>query len=141
MREMGSAASIFIRGMEWDLPITHPMFWPIYQEAERQDLVMALHIGFGSPSISRLFEGLPGGASDRLPFVHPLGAGLLSGQLSQYAFTSVLNSTLLSDFPRLRWAVLETGSEWIVPAVWAASRRRGRDMSGHFRDWPDLRVV
>jgi predicted TIM-barrel fold metal-dependent hydrolase len=134
VRQMGSAVSIFVRGMEWDLPITHPMFWPIYEEAERHDLAMALHVGFGSPTISRMFEGMPRTQPDRFPFVHPLGAGLLSGQLSQYGLGCVLSSTLLEDFPRLRWAVLETGSEWILPAVWALSRRKGRDMSKYFRE-------
>ncbi len=134
VKEMGSAVSIFIRGMEWDIPITHPKFWPIYEEVERQDLAMALHIGFGSPTISRMFEGVPRGKSNRLPFVHPLGAGLLSGQLCQYALGNVLSSSLMDDFPRLRWVVLETGSEWIGPAMRAQSRRQNRDLLAYFRD-------
>lgn len=132
VRRMGSAVSIFMRGMEWDLPITHPMFWPIYAEAERQELVMALHVGFGSPSISRMFEGMPRGEPrNRIPFVHPLSAGL---QLVHHGFACLTSSTVLADFPRLRWAILETGSEWLVPAVWASSRRRGTDMSSYFKD-------
>ena len=135
VRQMGSAASIFVRGMEWDMPIIHPMFRPIYEEAERQELPMALHIGFGSPSISRMFEGMPRGeAGFRLPFVHPLGQGLLSFDLSKWALNQILTGTILQDFPRLRWAVLETGSEWILPAVWAAQRRKKKDLTGPFKD-------
>jgi predicted TIM-barrel fold metal-dependent hydrolase len=135
VRQMGGAVGLFIRGMEWDLPVTHPMLWPIYEEAERQDLVMALHIGFGSPTICRMFEGLPRERpANQLPFVHPLGQGLLSGHLSKYALECVFRSTLMEDFPRLRWVILETGSEWVPPVVWSHSRRRGEDLSRYFRE-------
>jgi predicted TIM-barrel fold metal-dependent hydrolase len=130
VRSMGNAVSIFMRGLEWDLPVAHPMFWPIYAEAERQGLVIALHVGFGSPTISHIFEGMPrrpGGS----PFVHPLSTGL---QLVHHGFSCLMSSSLLTDFPRLRWAILETGSEWLVPAVWGATRRRGQDMSRYFKD-------
>ena len=134
VRQMGSAVSIFVRGMEWDMPVSHPMFWPIYEEAERQQLVMALHIGFGSPSIVRMFEGMPRSARQgHIPIARSLGSGLLSGQLSQYALGCVLNSEILEHFPHLRWVVLETGSEWIPPVVRAQSRRRGKDMASYFK--------
>ena len=110
MRQMGSAASIFIRGMEWDLPISHPSFFPIYEEAERQNLPMAVHIGFGSPPINRMFEGqkrLP----DERPFIPPRGRLLSSSLLVQYAFNGILSAGLLESFPRLRWVFLETGCE------------------------------
>lgn len=133
VRGMGSAASIFVRGLEWDLPLVHPMFWPIYEEAERQDLVVAIHTGFGSPTISRMFEGMPRPNSGELPFVDPLEAGLTSAALSKHAVGSILGSTLLEDFPRLRWVVLESGSEWLLPKVWGY-QRRGRDAAKYFRE-------
>jgi predicted TIM-barrel fold metal-dependent hydrolase len=132
---LGSAVSLFIRGMDWDLPITHPQFWPIYAAAERHNLSMALHIGFGSPTIVRLFEGLPRSSRNgHIPVAQSLGSGLLSSGLSQYALACVLNSTVLDDFPRLRWVVLETGSEWIPPLVKAQSHRHGRDLAKYFRE-------
>ena len=134
VKELGSAVSIFVRGMEWDLPITHPMFWPIYEEAERQELVMALHIGFGSPTISRLFEGVPRPKPDPFPHVHPLGRGLLSGLLVQHAAQGLFTTSLLDDFPRLRWAILEAGAEWVVPTVHALRHRSKRDPERYFRE-------
>lgn len=129
--QMGNAVSIFMRGLEWDIPVTHPMFWPVYEEAERQDLVIGLHTGFGSPTIRRLFEGVPRPKPDPFPHIHPLTGGL---QLVHHALACVVSSTVLEDFPRLRWALLETGSEWVVPAIRAHSRRKGRDLSRYFRE-------
>ena len=57
VKTLGSAAGIFARGLEWDRPLTHPDHWPIYQEAERQDLPVTVHTGNGSsPAISRMLE-------------------------------------------------------------------------------------
>jgi uncharacterized protein len=134
VKNLNSVVSIFIRGMEWDIPITHPKFWPIYEEAERQGLVMALHIGFGSPTINRIFEGMPRPAPDPFPHIHPLGRGLLSGLLVQHATQGLLSSTLLEDFPRLRWVILEAGAEWVVPVVRALRHRSKRDGERYFRE-------
>jgi predicted TIM-barrel fold metal-dependent hydrolase len=93
--------------------------------------VVGLHTGFGSPTIRRLFEGVPRPKPDPFPHIHPLTGGL---QLVQHALACVIASTVLEDFPRLRWALLETGSEWVVPAIRAHSRRQGRDLSRYFQE-------
>ncbi len=119
VRELGSAVSVFVRGIEWDMPLSHPSFWPIYAEAERQGLVMAVHTGFGSPTINHMFDGLPP-LPGELPFIPPRGGFLVSGLLVQFAFVSVLRAGLLEEFPNLRWAFLEVGSEWLPSALRAA---------------------
>jgi len=134
VKALGSAVSIFIRGMEWDIPIAHPQFWPIYGEAERQALVMGLHIGFGSPTIARMFEGMPRPAPDPFPHIHPLARGMLSNLLIQHATQGILSSTLLEDFPTLRWAILEAGAEWVVPTIRALKHRSKRDGERYFRE-------
>ena len=53
----------------------------------------------------------------RQPHVHPLGKGIVSGPYVLYAFQQILGSTLLEDFPKLRVAFLEAGSEWTVRLV------------------------
>jgi predicted TIM-barrel fold metal-dependent hydrolase len=116
-RELGRAVSVFTRGMEWDLPLSHPAFYPIYAEAERQKLAIAVHVGFGSPTISRLFEGLPRYSASELPFIPPRGKGLVSGLLVQYGFSSVFEAGLPDRFPELRWVFLEIGAEWLVGAL------------------------
>ena len=133
VRQLGGAVAIFVRGMEWDMPLNHPSFGPIYAEAEQQNLVMAVHIGFGSPTINRMFEGLPQLPSE-LPFIPPRGSALVSGLLVQYAFASIVSGGLLEDFPRLRWVFLEVGSEWLVPALRSASRRGGRNLRAQFEE-------
>lgn len=116
-RAAGAAVSVFARGMEWDMPLSHPSFYPIYAEAEQQGLAIAVHVGFGSPSISRLFEGLPRYGPNEFPFVPPRGRGLVSGLLVQFAFSSVMEAALPDEFPRLRWVFLEIGAAWLPGLV------------------------
>jgi predicted TIM-barrel fold metal-dependent hydrolase len=116
-RAAGGAVSVFARGMEWDRPLSHPSFYPIYAEAERQNLAIAIHVGFGSPSISRLFEGLPRYHPNEFPFIPPRGRGLVSGLLVQFAFSAIMEAGLPEEFPCLRWVFLEIGAAWLPGAV------------------------
>jgi len=126
-RAAGPAVSVFVRGMEWDLPLSHPFLYPIYAEAERQNLAMAVHVGFGSPTISKLFEGIPRAREGELPFIPPRGKGLVSGLLVQFAFSAILEAGLPSQFPRLRWVFLEIGAEWLVGALGRLSEPARRE--------------
>jgi predicted TIM-barrel fold metal-dependent hydrolase len=113
VKAQGAVAGIFARGIEWDRPLTHPDHWPIYEEAERQDLPITVHVGNGSsPTISRMLEGVPRPFFDEFPQIHPLGKGLVSGPYVIYAFQQILGSKLLDDFPKLRVGFLEAGTEW-----------------------------
>lgn len=135
VRQMGSAVGLHFRGMEWDIPLAHPMFWPIFEEAEREDLVIGMHSGNGSPTLRHLFDRVP---RPKLPpgTVPHSAPPLIGGGLSSvhHGLACLLSSTVLEDFPRLRWGILETGSEWLVPEVRAASRRAGRDLPRYFRE-------
>jgi predicted TIM-barrel fold metal-dependent hydrolase len=117
VREQGRAVSVFTRGMEWDMPLSHPSFYPIYAEAERQNLAIAVHVGFGSPAISRLFDGLPRYSPHELPFIPPRGRGLVSGLLVQFGFSAIMEAGLPDEFPGLRWVFLEIGAAWLVGAL------------------------
>jgi predicted TIM-barrel fold metal-dependent hydrolase len=119
--DMGGAVSIFMRGLEWDMPINHPSFRPIFAEAERGRLAVAVHLGFGSPTISRMFDGMPR-IEGELPFVPPSGGRLASGLLIQFAFHNLIKDSLIDGYPGLRWVFLEAGSEWLVPAMRALGR-------------------
>jgi predicted TIM-barrel fold metal-dependent hydrolase len=126
VREMGGVVGIFARGLEWDMPLSHPSFWPIYEEAERQDLPICVHTGNGSsPAISRMLEGVPRPYFDDFPHIHPLGTGLVSNPYVIYGFQQLLGSGVLEDFPRLRLAFLEAGTEWAVRLV-KGLRKRNR---------------
>jgi predicted TIM-barrel fold metal-dependent hydrolase len=129
VKGQGCVAGIFARGLEWDTPLSHPSLRPIFAEAERQDLPVAVHVGNGSsPTISRMFEGIsrpPGGA-----FPHPLGAGLISGPYVLHAFQQILGSGLLEEFPRLRVGFLEAGADWTVRLVKGLRERKGSKVDG-----------
>ena len=128
VKALGSAVGIFARGLEWDRPLTHPEHWPIYQEAERQDLPITVHVGNGSsPTITRMLEGVPRPYFNEFPQIHPLGTGIVSGPYVLYAFTQILGSQLLDDFPKLRVGFLEAGIEWttrLVKALGAKQRAK-----------------
>ncbi len=117
-KAQGGVAGIFARGLEWDKPLTHPDFWPVYEAAERQDLPVTVHVGNGSsPAISRMFEGVPRPYFNEFPQIHPLGSGLVSLPYVLYAFQQILGSKLLDDFPKLRVGFLEAGTEWTARLI------------------------
>ncbi len=116
VKSLGSVAGIYARGIEWDRPLTHPDHWPIYEEAERNDLPITVHVGNGSsPMIREMLQGVPRPTyADSRPHIHPLGNGLVSGPYVLYAFQQILGSSILEDFPKLRVGFLEAGSDWTV---------------------------
>jgi predicted TIM-barrel fold metal-dependent hydrolase len=127
VKEQGSAAGIFARGLEWDMPLSHPALRPIFEEAERQGLPVTVHVGNGSsPTISRMFEGIPRAPGGTFP--HPLGAGLISGPYVLHAFQQILGSDLLEEFPKLRVGFFEAGSDWTVRLVKTLRERKGSKM-------------
>lgn len=124
VKQMGAVASVFARGVEWDMPLSHPKFEPIFAEAERQDLPITVHTGNGSsPTISRMLEGMPRVGGKTSAFIHPLGIGLVSAPYVRYAFLQLLGSGVLRSFPKLRVGFLEAGSEWVVGSIREAEAR------------------
>jgi len=124
---LGGAVSVFMRGIEWDKPVSHPEFHPIYEEAERQNLAIAVHLGTGSPSLNRMFDGVPRIPGED-PFFTPRGKRLVTALSVQYAFYALMESGVPEAFPKLRWAFLEGGgSAWVVPAVTALGRGARRN--------------
>ncbi len=79
----------------------HPSFWPIFEEAERLNMPLALH---GAPSVGFGFDHFR-------PFVkvhtleHPFP---LMIQLTDMMF-----SGMFDDFPKLKVVFLEGGSSWV----------------------------
>ncbi len=134
VKALGSVAGVYAHGMEWDMPLSHPAMWPIFEEAERQDLPIMVHTGNGAPSISRILEGIPRPDKQQFPQVNPWSAGLSSGPL--YAFQQLLGSSLMEDFPRLRLAFLETGSDWTPRLVKILRQRKGNKID----EWMGERV-
>jgi predicted TIM-barrel fold metal-dependent hydrolase len=130
----GGVAGVFARGMEWDRPLSDPAFLPIYDEARRLGVAITVHIGAGSPSMDRLFEGIPRRRDEIFPFVPPRALGLRR-LLIPFAFETLMNAAVPAELPGLRWVFLEAGSEWLCSSVraltraghatWSASLARG----------------
>lgn len=125
---MGGAVSIFMRGLEWDRPISDPSFYPVYEEAQRRNLAIGVHIGSGSPGIRDLFR-----YQQRIPGEEPFWPGrvkrFIGPMVVQFAFYNLMETPLASDFPELRWGFLETaGSDWLLGAVGALRRKGNRNV-------------
>lgn len=118
----GGVAGVFMRGIEWDRPVGDPYFYPIYEEAQRLDLPICVHIGSGAPQMRAIFENqkrLPG----EEPFWPPRVKRLLGPLTVQFGFYSLCETPTATEFPNLRWAFLETmGVEWALGAVGALDR-------------------
>lgn len=134
----GGMISVLARGLEWDKPLDHPDFFPIYEEAERQGLPVVVHLGPGCPTISNMFDGQPRPAGETKTFFPPRARRLISTLTVQYGFYSLVESSLIDDFPDLKWVFLEGGgSEWVVAAV-SSIERAGK--SGCRRYFDDGRI-
>jgi predicted TIM-barrel fold metal-dependent hydrolase len=134
VKAMGGAVAVFMRGIEWDRPVADPSHFPIYEEAERQGLAMAVHVGSGSPGMRQIFDHL-----HRVPGEEPFWPALMKrfvGPISvQFGFYSLAESSVPSDFPNLRWAFLEaTGCEWLMGAVGSLERAGKKNARRLFED-------
>ncbi len=135
VKTMGGAVSILVRGVEWDKPVDHPSFYPIYAEAERQQLPIVVHLGPGAPAISGMFDGQLRPPQEAKTFFPPRSRRLVSTLIVQYAFYNLLESTLIDDFPTLKWAFLEGGgSAWMAAALGTVERSGKPEARKYFRD-------
>ena len=76
-------------------------FWPIYQEAERQDMALAIH---GAPSEGFGFDHFKRYISSHT-LEHPIPLFI---HLADMMFSGVFDT-----FPKLRFAFLEAGCSWV----------------------------
>jgi len=134
VKQMGCAVGIYTHGMEWDMPLSNPGFWPIYEEAERLELPLLIHTGVASPSITSLLSSYPRPDTQQFPQTNPYAAGI--GTVL-YGFTQFMGSSAMEDFPKLRAGILEVGCEWAPRLVKELQARRS---GSHVQDWLGDRV-
>jgi len=105
-----------------EAPYGHRRYWPIFEAAERHDLVVSL-----------VFGGAPGNP--------PTGAGWPSYYLEEYAAMAQVFQTQLLNlvvegvfdrFPNLRIAMIEGGWTWLPSYLW----RIDKDWKGLRREVP-----
>ncbi|HZT06525.1 MAG TPA: amidohydrolase family protein [Chloroflexota bacterium] len=118
------AVAVCLRPVEGDRLLTDEYFHPIYDEAQRLDMAIAVHIANGNPAMTALYQ------SNRSP-----GGGFSSFRApTVMACQQVLMSELPQIFPRLRWGFIEASANW-VPWVVSDVRERyevaGRPVPDH----------
>ena len=113
------ACGVFMRGLEGNRLITHPYFYPLYDEVSRLNLAIGVHVGNGNPENLDLVSQYNGGGSFwkfRIPVIG--------------AFHSVVMSEVPKLFPKLRFHWAEAAAQWIPYVVkdfqrrWAAQGRK-----------------
>jgi predicted TIM-barrel fold metal-dependent hydrolase len=91
-----------------------PYFHPLYREAERLDMAIAVHIGNGNEEIVALTQPAYDTDSFGLMRFRLVTAGACEG---------LIESRLPLKFPKLRWGFIEAGSMWLPWMIHEAKRR------------------
>jgi predicted TIM-barrel fold metal-dependent hydrolase len=117
------ACAVLMRPVEGNRLLADPYFYPIYDEASRLNMAMAIHIANGSPWLSDLYN-------------HPVR---IAGTLHKFrvptvaAFNDIVLSDIPQTFPKLRWGFIEASSQWL-PWVLHEARNRFKTLG---REWPE----
>jgi predicted TIM-barrel fold metal-dependent hydrolase len=109
------AIAVSLRPFENDRHLVDPYFYPVYEEATRLNMAVAIHIANGSPQLLDQFkpryDKMGGFAQFRIPTV--------------ITCLSIMMSDLPNLFPDLRWAFVEASAQWVPWVVKEAKRRSG----------------
>ena len=116
-RENGAVA-VFMRPFEGDRMITDPYFYPLYEEASRLNMSIAVHVGNGNPTNCDLFRDPRGFGGFK-----PKGFFATFATPTTLSCQMLLASELPRVFPNLRWGFIEASAQW-VPWVLHDARRR-----------------
>jgi predicted TIM-barrel fold metal-dependent hydrolase len=105
------AVGVCMRPFERERIMTDPFYYPIYDEAQRLDLPVTVHLGNGSPELLKLMTNEAGGgfSTFRVPTVT--------------ACYALIMSEIPRLFPKLRWGFIEVSSQWVPWVVHEAVRR------------------
>jgi uncharacterized protein len=95
------AVGIFFRGIEGDYTLDHPYLFPIYEEAEKQNLSICVHTGCGVRAILEMFD-----ISRNHTFGHTRVMPLL-------AFRDIIANKIPERFPDLRFGFIEAAAGWV----------------------------
>jgi predicted TIM-barrel fold metal-dependent hydrolase len=95
------AVGVFFRGIEKDLTLDDPYFFPVYEEAQALNLSLCIHQGSGSPALNMLVD---------IQRSHTFTHGRLPPLV---AFRNLVANKIPELFPGLRWGFIETGASWI----------------------------
>jgi predicted TIM-barrel fold metal-dependent hydrolase len=108
------AVGIFFRGIEGDYTLDNPYLFPVYEEAQKQNLSICVHTGCGVRAILEMFE-----LSRNHTFGHTRVMPLL-------AFRDIIANKIPEQFPELRFGFIEAAAGW-VPFLIHIVRRLQKD--------------
>ena len=116
------AVAVSLRPFENDKHLVDPYFYPVYEEATRLNMAVAVHIANASPQLLDQFkpryDKMGGFAQFRIPTV--------------ITCLSLMMSEVPQHFPQLRWGFVEASAQWVPWVVKEATRRTGT------RGFPEL---
>lgn len=115
------AVAVLMRPIEGQRPLADPYFYPIYEEASRLDMPIAVHIANGNQWLCDLYQNDP--AATFAQFRAP----------TMLACYSVIMGEIPQVFPNLRWAFIEASAQWLP---WVIREARSRYV-GAGREFPE----
>ena len=95
------AVGIFFRGIEGEYTLDDPYLFPVYEEAQKQDLSICVHTGCGVRAILEMFD-----ISRNHTFGHTRVMPLL-------AFRDIIANKIPERFPKLRFGFIEAAAGWV----------------------------
>lgn len=95
------AVGVFFRGIEGNLTLDNPYFFPIYQAASDLDLPICIHQGSGCPTFINFFN-----LERNRQWSH-------SAVLPLFAFNDIVNNEIPKLFPRLKFGFIESYASWV----------------------------
>jgi predicted TIM-barrel fold metal-dependent hydrolase len=120
------AVAVLMRPIEGNRLLVDPYFYPIYDEASRQDMAIAIHISNGNSWMVDLVKHPVFTAAAFHKFRIPTVA----------AFSDLLLSDVLVNFPKLRIGFIEASAQWLPWVVHEAKNR----FKALGRKWPERGV-
>ena len=110
------ACAVFMNGIEHDLTLDNPHFFPLYAAASDLDVPIGVHAGNNSFAWQDLFSRESGYSRAKLSVVS--------------AFHSLLSARVPARFPRLRIGFIEGAAQWIPATIQsgAGSKSTGRSI-------------
>lgn len=117
------AAAVMLHGMAWDKLLGDESLFPFYEAAANLNLPVCVHLGWGSPGLTDVFDATTNFYSAILPVT--------------IGFHSILTSRALESIPNLRLGFLEAGCGWLPYLIRQvrrdnARRRKAKDPIEYF---------
>ena len=98
------AAAVTMRPIEGERLMFDPYFYPIYEEANRLNMAVGIHIANANPYLANLLSA---------PY-DPLSSGVMRFRLWDVgACQGLLMSKLPDLFPNIRWGFIESAAQWV----------------------------